>query len=109
MGKAMENMVNEEGEIGSVVGGKTEGQPYHAYALPKKGRLRLAYSEVVYGFNDDGWEDQSGIDMDIEMAGPDRHVLHMSIHYTNEMGITSVLAGEDSGFLFCRKPETTSM
>jgi hypothetical protein len=55
-GKAMENMANEEGEIGSAIGGKTEGQPYHAYALPKKDRLRLAYSVVVYGCNGDGLE-----------------------------------------------------
>ena len=56
MGKAMENVVSEEGEIGSTVGGKREGQPYHAHALPKKAKLRLASSEVVYGCNCDGLE-----------------------------------------------------
>ena len=133
MGKATENMVSEGREIGSAVGGKTEGQPYHAHALPKKDKLRLAYSEVVYGCNYDGlegpeWNVPGGAEtprdlgksrapppipriyMGFEMAGSDRHVFHVRRPFTiRTKWHTSVLAEEDSGFLFCPKPETTSV
>jgi hypothetical protein len=110
MGKATENMVSEGGELGSAVGGETEGQPYHARALPKKDKLRLAYSEVVYGCNYDDLEDPEWELMGFEMAGSDRHVLHVRRPFTvRTKWHTSVLAGQDSGFLFCPKPETMGM
>ena len=81
-------MVSEGGEIGSAVGGKTEGQPYHTHALPKKDKLKLAYSEVVYGCN---YDPKLGFIWAFEMAGSDRHVLHVRrpFAYTNEMAYIS--------------------
>ena len=37
----MENMADEEGEIGSAIGGKTEGQSYHAHALAKERQVEV--------------------------------------------------------------------
>ena len=58
----------------------------------KKDKLRLLYSEVVYGCNCDGLEGpELGFIWAFKMAESDRHVLHVRrpLTYTNEMAYIS--------------------
>jgi hypothetical protein len=106
MGKATESMVSEGGEIGSAVGGKTKGQPYHAHALPKKDKLRLAYSEVVYGCNYNGvGGPRVGFYMGLEMAGSDRHVLHVRRPFVLRTKWHTSVLGRTLGFSSVSSPK----